>query len=148
MFTPSINGLILILSGKFAVPIQSGAIMKTELDKKIKAFEKNRADEKAPMFKNMKGSSAGRVGYEFLIATLFFAGIGFVIDMQLSTTPWVTLGLFFIGFITGIYNAWRVMNVDGEKVGAKYKTAPKSELGSHDITMPAARKRDDDENQP
>ncbi len=120
----------------------------TELDKKIKAFEKTRAEAKAPMFKKMSGTNAGRVGYEFLIATLFFAGIGFVIDMQLETTPWVTLALFFIGFITGIYNAWRVMNVDSEKVGAKYKAPPKSEIGSHDITMPLGRKRDEDENQP
>ncbi len=122
--------------------------MKTELDKKIKAFEKTRADDKASMFPKSSGANAGRAGYEFLIATLFFAGIGFVIDMQLDTTPWVTLSLFFIGFVTGIYNAWRVMNVDGEKVGAKYKAPPKSELGSHDISMPLGRKDDDGENQP
>lgn len=122
--------------------------MKTDLDKKIRAFEKVRADEKAPMFPKSSGAGAGRIGYEFLIATLFFAGIGFVIDMQIGTTPWVTLALFFIGFVTGIYNAWRVMNVDGEKVGAKYKAPPKSELGSHDITMPLGRKDDEGENQP
>ncbi|MBY0429103.1 MAG: AtpZ/AtpI family protein, partial [Alphaproteobacteria bacterium] len=73
-----------------------------------------------------------------------FAGIGFAIDSQLGTTPWITLGLFFIGFITGVYNAWRVMNVDGEKVGLKYKAPPKTELGSHDISMPGAKKADEE----
>ena len=117
--------------------------MKTDLDKKIRAFEKGRADEKAPMFTKITSSNgAGRAGYEFLIATLFFAGIGFAIDYQLDTTPWITLTLFFVGFITGVYNAWRAMNVDGEKVGAKYMAPPKSEIGMHDISMPAARLRD------
>lgn len=122
--------------------------MKTDLDKKIDAFEKERAQDKAPMFKKISGSSAGRVGYEFLVATLFFAAIGFAIDTQIGTTPWVTLGLFFIGFVTGVYNAWRVMNVDSEKVGVKYKAPPKSELGSHDIEMPRAKKADQTENEP
>jgi hypothetical protein len=66
----------------------------------------------------------------------------------LGTTPWITLALFFIGFITGIYNAWRVMNVDSEKVGVKYKAPPKAELGMHDIKMPGAKKVDEDENTP
>jgi F0F1-type ATP synthase assembly protein I len=108
--------------------------MKTELDKKIRAFEKERKDDKAPMFaKTASSGAAGRAGYEFIIATLFFAGIGFAIDYQLDTTPWVTLSLFFVGFTTGIYNAWRSMNVSGEKVGLKYKTVPKNELGFMDM---------------
>ncbi len=119
--------------------------MKTDLDKKIRAFEKDRADGKKTGFQK-SSASAGRIGYEFLIATLFFAGIGFAIDSQLGTTPWITLILFFVGFITGVYNAWRVMNVDTEKVGLKYKAAPKSELGSHDIDLPRAKKANNQEN--
>lgn len=117
--------------------------MKTELDKKIRAFEKGRTEDKSTMF-TKSGTDFGRVGSEFLIATLAFAGVGFAIDYQLDTTPWVTLVLFFVGFITGVYNAWRVMNVDSEKVGVKYKAPPKSELGSHDIKMPGAKKADDE----
>ncbi len=119
--------------------------MKTDLDKKISAFEKGRKEDKATPFQK-SSAGAGRVGYEFLIATLFFAGIGFAIDSQLETTPWITLILFFVGFITGVYNAWRVMNVDTEKVGVKYKTPPQTQLGSHDITMPMAKKVDKDIN--
>ncbi len=117
--------------------------MKTDLDKKISAFEKDRKDDKTTMF-SKSGAGAGRLGYEFLIATLFFAGIGFAIDSQLGTTPWITLVLFFVGFITGVYNAWRVMNVDTEKVGVKYKAPPKSEIGSHDIELPGAKKADEE----
>lgn len=109
--------------------------MKTELDKKISAFEKQRKDDKEPMFQKDSANGAGRAGYEFLIATLFFAAVGFALDYQFDTTPWITLALFFIGFVTGIYNAWRVMNVSTEKVGLKYKTAPKSKLGYKEIGL-------------
>jgi F0F1-type ATP synthase assembly protein I len=119
--------------------------IKTELDKKIRAFEKERKDDKEPIFAKTKSSgAAGRAGYEFLIATLFFAGIGFAIDYQLDTTPWVTLSLFFVGFATGVYNAWRSMNVSGEKVGLKYKTVPKSELGFMEMSA-KNNATDDDE---
>ncbi|NDE89567.1 MAG: AtpZ/AtpI family protein [Alphaproteobacteria bacterium] len=118
--------------------------MKTDLDKKIRAFEKVRADDKAPMFGKRTSSGAGRAGYEFIIATLFFAGIGFLIDIQLDTKPWITLGMFFLGFITGAYNAWRSLNVDSETVGAKYKSAPKVALDAHDIELPHARRNDHD----
>lgn len=117
--------------------------MKTDLDKKIRAFEKERKEDKSTMF-SKSGASAGRVGSEFLIATLVFAGIGFAIDTQLETTPWITLVLFFVGFITGVYNAWRVMNVDTEQVGLKYKAPPISEIGSHDIAVPGAKKADEE----
>jgi F0F1-type ATP synthase assembly protein I len=91
--------------------------MKTPLDQKIDSFEKERQDAKPVSGSSRMAAGAGRAGYEFLIATLFFAGIGFAIDSQTGTTPWITLALLFIGLMTGIYNAWRVLNVSDEKIG-------------------------------
>jgi F0F1-type ATP synthase assembly protein I len=61
--------------------------------------------------------SAGRAGYEIIVAIAFFTIVGALLDWQLGTTPWITLALFFIGFITGVYNAWRAMNATGDRVG-------------------------------
>jgi len=90
--------------------------MQNDLDQKIKQFEKDHSGEKTRLDKK-SAPPAVRAGYEFILATLFFGGIGYVIDLQLGSLPYASLGLFFIGFATGVYNAWRVMNLSEDKVG-------------------------------
>jgi F0F1-type ATP synthase assembly protein I len=103
--------------------------MKTDLDDKIRAFEKEHKAPEPSAFQGMADSKAGRAGYELIIAIIFFAGIGVIIDLQLGTLPWVSLALFFLGFATGVYNAWRVTNASYDKIGDKigYKKEPKDE---------------------
>lgn len=92
--------------------------MKTELDKKIHAFEKAHNQENEEGRAAAKDASVGgRAAYEMLIGTAFFSFIGYMLDLQLKTMPWITLGLFFVGFITGVYNAWRVMQAANNRVG-------------------------------
>lgn len=96
------------------------------LDKKISAFEESRNEGKGNK-NSLSSNTASRAGYELLIAIAFFSIIGFALDKQLNTLPWITLGFFFLGFATGVYNAWRAMNVNSEKVGAireKYTKPP------------------------
>jgi F0F1-type ATP synthase assembly protein I len=90
--------------------------MPNELDEKIYRFEKKLEDEKKkPLASGMEG--AGRAGYEIMVAMAFFTIVGVLLDWQLETMPWCTLVLFFVGFITGVYNAWRTMNAKGDRVG-------------------------------
>lgn len=97
--------------------------MKNDLDNKISAFEKTQ--DNARKKSGMPGDgSASRAGYELLIAVFFFGAVGYLIDVQLHTLPWFSLGLFLIGFATGVYNAWRVMATAHEKVGLRDKNTP------------------------
>jgi F0F1-type ATP synthase assembly protein I len=99
----------------------------SDLDKDIKAFEKKRAEEAAPKKSDAGGmASAGRAGYEIIVSVVFFSVIGYALDYQLDTLPWITLVLFFLGFATGIYNAWRSLNAKGDRVGlTRVATPPK-----------------------
>lgn len=96
------------------------------LDEKISNFEKKFMDkpEQTESFGSHPSSST-RVGYELLIATFFFGFIGFMLDKQFGTVPLFTLLLFFVGFATGVYNAWRIANGTDNRVGLK-KTGQKT----------------------
>ena len=96
--------------------------MNNDLDEKIRAFEKSRGltPEKTDSAGSEKPpASQSRLAYEIIIAPLFFGGIGFLLDGQFATTPTLSLILFFIGFATGIYNAWRSLNGYKPGVGLK-----------------------------
>jgi|ERR1043166_2076681 F0F1-type ATP synthase assembly protein I len=108
--------------------------MKPSLDKKISAFEKSREREPS-MFANMR-SGAGRAAYEFLVPIVFFGVVGFLIDVQLGTTPWITLGLFFLGFATGLYNAWKDVTYSSERVGFVHK-AQEPKIGDNPVDKPS-----------
>lgn len=113
------------------------------LDKKISAFEESRNEGKN-VNNAVSSNTASRAGYELLIAIAFFSIIGFALDKQLNTLPWITLGFFFLGFATGVYNAWRAMNVNSEKVGAireKYTKPPAAKKPPLD---PASEEDDED----
>ncbi len=102
--------------------------MQDDLDKQLKAFdqkypgrvpsEKQLAEEEA---NDQSKASATRIAYEMLGAILFFGGVGYLIDKQFNTTPAFTLGLFFLGFAAGMYNAWRALNGYDGRVGLRKK---------------------------
>jgi len=100
--------------------------MPNELDEKIYRFEKKLEDENNPKPKSGGMESAGRAGYEIIVAIAFFTIVGALLDWQLGTMPWCTLALFFIGFATGLYNAWRAMNATGDRVGLTQVKSPKT----------------------
>jgi F0F1-type ATP synthase assembly protein I len=95
--------------------------MKSDLDDKISGFEQKWLKKAASDTPADTGGQ--RIAYELLIATIFFGGLGFLIDKQFDTTPTFTLILFFVGFATGVYNAWRRMQGLNEGVGL-IKDAP------------------------
>ncbi len=91
--------------------------MPNDLDNKIRHFEKKLEAENRPVSSGGMMAGAGRAGYEIIICLIFFTTIGGLLDWQLGTLPWITLALFFMGFVTGLYNAWRALNAKGDRVG-------------------------------
>lgn len=68
--------------------------------------------------KNMSGlSRALRLGSEFTAAILVGAGIGFLLDQWLGTSPWILLVMLMVGFAAGVLNVTRA-------VSAMNKAAP------------------------
>lgn len=58
----------------------------------------------------MSGMARGmRIGTEFIAAVLVGAGIGYLIDLGLGTSPWGLLILLLMGFAAGILNVIRVV---------------------------------------
>jgi ATP synthase protein I len=58
--------------------------------------------------KDMSGMSRGlRLGSEFVAAVLVGAGIGFLLDQWLGTTPWLSLVMMMFGFVAGVLNVVR-----------------------------------------
>jgi ATP synthase protein I len=58
--------------------------------------------------KDMSGWSRGfRLASEFIAAILVGAGIGWLLDLWLHTTPWLLLVLLLTGFAAGVLNVVR-----------------------------------------
>ena len=58
----------------------------------------------------MSGLARGmRIGTEFIAAVLVGAGLGYLIDLGLGTSPWGLLILLLMGFAAGILNVIRVV---------------------------------------
>jgi hypothetical protein len=66
----------------------------SDLDDKIRSFEQKRDAENKPAPSGTGAmASAGRAGYEILVAVVFFSAVGGLLDWQLGTLPWITLVL-------------------------------------------------------
>lgn len=58
--------------------------------------------------RNMSGMSRGlRLGSEFIAAILVGAGIGYLLDTWLKTSPWLLLVMLLVGFAAGVLNVVR-----------------------------------------
>jgi ATP synthase protein I len=66
-----------------------------------------------------------RIGTEFMAAILVGAGIGYLIDLGLGTSPWGLLILLMVGFAAGILNVIRVV----AEMNAASPAPPGSDLG-------------------
>lgn len=74
----------------------------------------------------MSGLARGlRIGTEFIAAVLVGAGIGYLIDLGLGTSPWGLLILLLMGFAAGILNVIRVV----AEMNAASPAPPGSDLG-------------------
>lgn len=74
--------------------------------------ERQREDDRASRDASpeMSGLARGlRIGTEFIAAVLVGAGIGYLIDLGLGTSPWGLLILLLMGFAAGILNVIRVV---------------------------------------
>ncbi len=86
--------------------------------------EDNRASKDASP--EMSGLARGmRIGTEFIAAVLVGAGIGYLIDLGLGTSPWGMLILLLMGFAAGILNVIRVV----AEMNAASPAPPGSDLG-------------------
>ncbi|HTM77449.1 MAG TPA: AtpZ/AtpI family protein [Devosia sp.] len=92
--------------------------------KRGRMIEDNRASKTASG--DMSGLARGmRIGTEFVAAILVGAGIGYLIDLGLGTSPWGLLILFMVGFAAGILNVIRVV----AEMNAASPAPPGSDLG-------------------
>jgi len=58
--------------------------------------------------RDMSGMSRGlRLGSEFIAAILVGAGIGYLLDLWLKTSPWLLLVMVLVGFAAGVLNVVR-----------------------------------------
>jgi ATP synthase protein I len=55
-------------------------------------------------------SIAARIGLEMAIATVLGAGLGYLIDSWLGSTPWGMIGGLLLGAAAGLRNVYRVTN--------------------------------------
>ena len=59
--------------------------------------------EVASAQRDMTGLSRGlRLGSEFIAAILVGAGIGYLLDLWLKTSPWLMLVMLMVGFAAGV----------------------------------------------
>jgi len=92
--------------------------------KRERDVEDNRASKDASP--EMSGLARGlRIGTEFVAAILVGAGIGYLIDLGLGTSPWGLLILLVMGFAAGILNVIRVV----AQMNAASPAPPGSDLG-------------------
>lgn len=64
--------------------------------------------EFASATRDMSQLSRGlRLGSEFVAAVLVGAGLGYLLDMWLNTSPWLFLAMMLFGFVAGVLNVVR-----------------------------------------
>lgn len=73
-------------------------------------------------------SRALRLGSEFVAAILVGAGIGFLVDLWLGTSPWILLVMLMIGFAAGVLNITRSVS----EMNKAAPPPPGSDLGPGD----------------
>ena len=58
--------------------------------------------------RDMSAMSRGlRLGSEFIAAILVGAGLGYLLDLWLKTSPWLLLVMLLVGFAAGVLNVVR-----------------------------------------
>ena len=64
----------------------------------------------SPALPAERGASAGyRVSVELFAGMLFGGGLGWFLDRELGTRPWLMVGLFLLGSAAGLLNGYRAM---------------------------------------
>lgn len=89
-----------------------GAPLTSDLAKRIaQARAKEEAAEMAQSAsgsRDMSAMSRGvRLGSEFIAAILVGAGMGYLLDQWLKTSPWLMLVMLMVGFAAGVLNVVR-----------------------------------------
>ena len=65
--------------------------------------------------------SAMRLSSEFIAGVIAGAGLGWIVDRLLGTSPWGFIILLLLGFVTGIMNVMRSAGMLGKPPGSKNK---------------------------
>ena len=85
-----------------------------DLGDRVKAARQRRDQDQGsggqPALPSEKGASAGyRVSVELFAGMLFGGGLGWFLDRELGTKPWLMVVLFLLGSAAGLLNAYRAM---------------------------------------
>ncbi len=77
--------------------------------------------------RDMSQMSRGlRLGSEFVAAVLVGAGLGYLLDMWLQTSPWLFLAMMLFGFAAGVLNVVRAAARMNQAALAPSTDAPKA----------------------
>ena len=82
-----------------------------DLGKRIAAAQEARKSSDAGASGRISGKGMGigfRMATEFVVAILVGAGLGWVLDSVLGTTPWMLIVWMLFGFAAGVSNVIRV----------------------------------------
>ena len=94
----------------------------TELDARLRKARGEAEEKKGGPDggQGMPASMVGlamRMGVELVVGVVVGAGIGWFLDSQLGTGPWLLIVFFFLGAAAGMMNVYRAMSGQGYAVG-------------------------------
>lgn len=93
----------------------------SDLDERLRRLrEKEEGNRPAAKWDDNTRGALGiavRIGVELVAATGVGAGIGYMLDRWLDTTPWLLVVFFLLGSAAGMMNVYRVMIGMSQAVG-------------------------------
>ena len=89
-----------------------GGSLTSDLKARIARARIDSATDDGPSGASPRGDMTGlgrglRLGSEFVAAILVGAGMGYLLDQWLGTSPWLMLILLLLGFVAGVLNVVR-----------------------------------------
>ena len=109
-----------IIPDKHASPATDTSVSYS-LSERISKLEQkhHRADGNAPQATIPRGGMAlaARVSTELVAGLIVGAGIGWILDRWLNTSPLLLVIMFFVGALAGMLNVWRALSGQGMAAG-------------------------------
>lgn len=87
--------------------------MSSDKEKLEDLSERIRRAEAKPE-RQVESSPWQNAGYDFAGTLIGSVIIGILLDRAFGTAPWILVGMVVLGFVTGIYGVWKMMQKPDE----------------------------------
>ncbi|MDD4617495.1 MAG: AtpZ/AtpI family protein [Alphaproteobacteria bacterium] len=87
--------------------------MSSDKEKLEDLSERIRRAEAKPE-RQVESSPWHNAGYDFAGTLIGSVIIGILLDRAFGTAPWILVGMVVLGFVTGIYGVWKMMQKPDE----------------------------------